>query len=158
MDALFQLCRDHNIKLVPSLGVLGKWNLDCGEFRTAVLDPESKTHEATYRYVREFVSRYADDPTVLMWELGNEHFLFADVDMEGRAAHGSGIYPENATNVRETYSREDSFTFDMLVEFHKEITAYIKSLDPNHLVTSGDSGPRGRAPQMAARSNAMFSG
>lgn len=142
MDALFELCRQHNVKLVPSLGVLGKWNLDYGEFRTAVLNPDSKTYEATYRYVGEFVSRYAEDPTVLMWELGNEHFLSADVDMEGRAAHGRGIYPENASNVRETYSREDSFTFDMLVEFHKEITAYIKGLDPDHLVTSGDSGPR----------------
>ena len=142
MDAVFQLCRDHNIKLVPSLGVLGKWNLDCGEPRTAVLDPESKTHEATYRYVREFVSRYANDPTVLMWELGNEHFLLADVDMKGRPAPGRGIYPEDAGPVPETYAREDSFTFDMLVSFQKEMAAYIKSLDPNHLVTSGDSGPR----------------
>jgi mannan endo-1,4-beta-mannosidase len=142
MDELFDLCRRHNIKLVPSLTVLNKWNLDYGELRTAILDPGSKTHEATHRYVREFVSRYRDDPIVLMWELGNEHFLLADVNMQARPAPGKGIYPQDATGIREQYALGDSFTFDTLVKLQKEMAAYIKSLDPSHLVTSGDSGPR----------------
>lgn len=142
MDELFALCRRHRLRLVPSLGVLGKWDLDCGELRTAVLDPASKTREATYRYVREFVTRYRNDPTVLLWELGNEMFLTADVNMEGRAAPPKGVYPAGAKNIRTRYSFKDSFTFDMLVAFYKQMTAYIKELDPNHLVTSGDSGVR----------------
>lgn len=142
MDELFALCRKYSIKLIPSLGVLYKWDMDCGELRTAVLEPNSKTYEATRKYVREFVTRYKDDATVLMWELGNEYFLTADVNMDGWKMHGKGVYPDGTTEVREKYSLQDSFTFDMLLKFYKEITAYIKGLDPNHPVVSGDSGVR----------------
>lgn len=141
MDELFDLCRSHNVKLIPSLGVL-KWPLDCGEHVPAVLDPESRTYAATYGYVREFVTRYRDDPTVLMWELENEAFLRADVNMDGRRAPPRGVYPPDAENVRETYAFEDSLRFDMILRLYREMTAFIKALDPNHLVTSGDAGPR----------------
>ena len=142
MDELFALCAQHGLRLIPSLGVLFKWSLDCREPHTAVLNPGTETYKATYGYVREFVSRYKDDPCVLMWELQNEAFLHADVDMEGRKAKPQGVYPPDAGPVPEAYTREDSFTFDMLVRAYKEITAFIKELDPNHLVTSGDSGVR----------------
>ena len=142
MDELFVLCRDHRLKLIPSLGVLFKWSLDCGEPHTAVLDPESKTYKAAYGYVREFVTRYKDDPAVLMWELQNEAFLAADVNKANRPGPPRGIYPEGSTAWRETLTLEDSFRFDQLVQFYQDMTAFIKSLDPNHLVTSGDSGVR----------------
>lgn len=141
MDELFELCRKHGVKLIPSLGIL-KWHSDCNELMTAVLDPTSKTYEATRKYVREFVTRYKDDPLVLMWELENEAFLKADVNMKGRRARPRGVYPKGATWIRETYALEDSLRFDTLVRLYKEMASDIKSLDPNHLVTSGDSGPR----------------
>jgi len=141
MDELFDLCRKHHLKLVPDLGIL-KWHLDCNELMTAVLDPDSKTYRATYGYVREFVTRYKDDPLVLMWELENEAFLKADVNMKGRRARPKGVYPEGAKGIRETYTFEDSLRFDMLIKLYKEMTAFVKDLDPNHLVTSGDSGVR----------------
>ena len=141
MDEVFALCRERNIKLIPSLGVL-KWSSDCRELKPAVLDPDSKTHAATYKYVREFVTRYKDDPTVLMWELENEAFLIADVDMQGRKALPAGCYPTGTEGLAEEHVREDSFTFDMLIQLYREATAFIKEIDPNHLVTSGDSGPR----------------
>ena len=53
MDELFEICRKHRLKLVPSLGVLSKWHQDFGEPRTAVFDPKSKTHAANYGYIRE---------------------------------------------------------------------------------------------------------
>ena len=141
MDEVFELCRKHGLKLVPSLGIL-KWHSDCRELMTAVLDPESETYKATYGYVREFVTRYKDDPLVLMWELENEAFLKADVNMKGRRARPKGVYPKGATGVRETYTLEDSLRFDTLTQLYKEMTTFVKELDPNHLVTSGDSGPR----------------
>ena len=142
MDELFDFCRNHNIKLVPSLGVVFKWNWDCGEYQTALLDPNSKTYEATYRYVREFVTRYRNDPNVLMWERENEAFLHADVNMKGHQGKPKGLYPAGSQAYRETCVLEDSLRFDMLVQFYKDMTAFIKQLDPNHLVTSGDSGVR----------------
>jgi len=142
MDELFDLCRTHNVRLVPSLGVLFKWSLDCGELQTAVLDPASQTHAATYGYVREFVTRYKDDSNVLMWELQNEAFLRADVSMKDQPARPRGVYPPGFSNYREKYTLEDSFRFDDLVRFYKKMAAFIKAIDRNHLVTSGDSGVR----------------
>ena len=142
MDELFALCRQHHLKLVPSLGALFTWASVCGEPRTAILNPQSKTYAAAYGYVREFVTRYKDDPTVLMWELENESFLHADVDVTGQRALPKGVFPEGASAYRETYTAEDSLRFDTLVRFYREMTSFIKGLDANHLVTSGDSGVR----------------
>jgi endo-1,4-beta-mannosidase len=113
-----------------------------GEPRTAVFDPESKTHAATYDYIREFVGRYRNDPTVLLWELENEAFLKADVVVEGKPGLPAGVFSDGATMRRETYDSEDNLRFEQLVNLYQDVTAFIKELDPNHLVTSGDSGVR----------------
>ncbi|NPV45712.1 MAG: cellulase family glycosylhydrolase [Armatimonadetes bacterium] len=141
MDEVFALCRQHGVKLVPSLGTIPGPYLHYGETGQAILDPGSRTYEAVHRYVREFVTRYRDDPTVLMWELVNEAMLRADVEMVGRKLLPAGVYPEGAT-VREDGTLEDSLTWDMLQRLYREQTAFIKSLDPNHPVTSGDAGVR----------------
>ena len=141
MDEVFDLCRKHGLRLVPSLGIL-KWHADCNELMTAVSDANSKTYAATRQYVREFVTRYKNDPIVLMWELENEAFLKADVNMKGRRAPPRGVYAPGTTGIRETYAQEDSLRFETLVKLYKDMTAFIKDIDPNHLVTSGDSGVR----------------
>lgn len=95
------------------------------------------------RYVKEFVTRYKNDPTILMWELENESFLEADV------SNGLGekinwikeFYPK-VTKFREKHVVEDFFTFDQLVEFYRETVAYIHSLDVNHIISSGDANVR----------------
>lgn len=143
MDELFALCKRSGVRLVPCLNVTVQ-NNRFGEFRQAILDPSSKTWKETRRYVREFVSRYKDDPTVLMWELENELMLAADVDMEGRPMAPRGVYPEGA-KVRETGAREDSLTWEMTQRIYREQTAFIKSIDPDHPVTGGDAGVRPEA-------------
>ena len=143
MDELFALCRRLGLRLVPCLNVAG-WNSRCGEPRQAILDPSSKTWRANRRYVEAFVTRYKDDPTVLMWELENELMLAADVDFKGSRLLPRAVYPEGAV-VRETGEREDSLTWDMVQKIYREQTAFIQSIDPNHLVTSGDAGVRPEA-------------
>jgi hypothetical protein len=141
MDELFALCRQRHIRLIPSLQAIpGPYGI-FGETGQAILDPNSKTYEAVHRYVREFVTRYKDDPTVLMWELLNEGMLRSDVDMEGQPQLPAGVYPPGAV-VREKGVREDSLTWDMMQRLYKEHAQFIKSLDPNHLVTSGDASVR----------------
>lgn len=143
MDELFALCRSLGLRLVPSLNVTG-WHSRRGEPRRAILDPSSKTWKANRRYVEEFVGRYKDDPVVLMWELENELMLAADVDMKGSPLLPRAVYPEGAV-VRETGEREDSLTWAMTQRIYREQTALVKSIDPNHLVTSGDAGVRPEA-------------
>ncbi|WP_433379292.1 cellulase family glycosylhydrolase [Actinoplanes sp. CA-142083] len=62
--------------------------------------------------------RYKDDPTIMTWELGNEP-----------RCKGSGVYPQS-----------DHCTTDTLTGWAGEMTAYLKSLDRNHLVSVGDEG------------------
>ncbi len=143
MDELVALCRDHNVKLVPSLNVVMWHSIDnFDEPRQAILDPNSKTYKAAYGYIREFVTRYKDDTTILMWELLNEGMLASDVDMKDSKGLPRECYPADWTREQKTLTREDSFTWAMWLRIYKEQTAFIKSLDPNHLVTSGDAGTR----------------
>jgi len=147
MDDLFAQCRRRGLRLIPSLQTLHAWYLHSYENAQAILDPNSKTHRATHRYIREFVTRYKDDPTVLLWELENEAMLAADVDMAGRSLPGKGVYPPGIA-AREQGVREDSLTWEMTLRLYREHTAFIKSLDPNHLVTSGDASVR---PECSSR-------
>lgn len=143
MDELFALCRRSGLRLVPCLNVTSQ-HARCGEPRQAILDPGSKTWNENRRYVEAFVARYKDDPTVLMWELENELMLAADVDMQGTPQLPPGVYPEG-TVVREMGTREDSLTWEMTQRIYREQAAFIRSIDPNHPVTSGDAGVRPEA-------------
>ena len=143
MDEVFALCKEHNIKLIPSIfWHLDMWNMICEEDRQAILDPNSKTYQAMHKYAQEIVSRYKDDTNILMWELMNEGFLAADVQMEGREAPPEGVYLPTNKLRKETWKQQDSLTAPMLLQFYKEMTEYIKGIDPNHLVTSGDANVR----------------
>lgn len=138
MDEVVALCRQHGVKLVPSLNTIPGWYQYYGEVGQAILDPKSKTYAGVYGYLREMITRYQDEPTILMWELVNEGTLRADVDQEGRNSLPKGVYPEGAA-VREKGVREDSLTWAMFQQLYRDQTNFIKALDPHHLVTSGDA-------------------
>lgn len=142
MDDLFALCHKHHLRLVPSLAALDYWHNYCQEPAQAALDPNSKTFRLTRKYVTEFVTRYKDDPTVLMWEIQNECMNAADVDLKGHKLWPAALFPPSSPPVRTVGTREDSLTWDMILRIYRKQAAYIKSLDHNHLVESGDSGVR----------------
>src|SRR5450759_267213 len=62
--------------------------------------------------------KYKDDPTIMTWELGNEP-----------RCKGSGLYPPSS-----------SCNTSTITNWAAEMSAYIKSLDKNHLVSSGSEG------------------
>ena len=141
MDELTALCRTHHVRLIPSIFFhIYLWPLICGEDYQAIADPTSKTYQAMHRYATELVSRYKDDTNILAWELSNEVFLAADVNMDGRDAPGSGVMLSPTAKTKLTVS--DSLTTAMILAFYRDMTALIREVDPNHLVTSGDAGPR----------------
>ncbi|KAK0461131.1 mannanase [Desarmillaria tabescens] len=72
---------------------------------------------AYMNYVKTFVSRYVNDPTILGWELANEPRC------KGSTGTTSG-----------------SCTTTTITKWAAAISAYIKSIDPNHLVGIGDEG------------------
>ncbi|EAQ84304.1 hypothetical protein CHGG_10708 [Chaetomium globosum CBS 148.51] len=79
-----------------------------------------KIKDAFKRYVKEMVTRYKDSPAIFAWELGNEPRCGAD---------GVRNLPPS-----------DNCTPEVLSSWVSEISAYIKDLDSNHLVTWGGEG------------------
>jgi mannan endo-1,4-beta-mannosidase len=62
--------------------------------------------------------KYKDDPTIMTWELANEPRCI-----------GSGDYP-----------RSPNCTAQTLVDWARDVSAFVKSIDRNHLVSVGDEG------------------
>ena len=150
MDAVFGHAREKDVMLVPSLFWMSYlWSDLCDEPRGKIADPNSKTYQAMRTYTTELVSRYKDDPNVLMWELGNEYFLSADLDASHNPkANGAGA---KHLGTRPARNREDSLTTDQLVTFYSNMSSHLHAIDPNHLVTSGDAGPRNTSRSLRDR-------
>lgn len=79
-----------------------------------------KIKDAYKRYVKAMVTRYKDSPAIFAWELGNEPRCGAD-------------------GVR-NLPRSEKCTPEVLSAWVSEMSAYIKKLDRNHLVTWGGEG------------------
>lgn len=80
--------------------------------------PEIK--DAFKAYVEQMVTRYKDSPAIMAWELANEPRCGAD-------------------GVRNLPRSEDC-TVELMSEWIDEMSTFVKSLDPNHLVTWGGEG------------------
>ncbi|KAL0956595.1 hypothetical protein HGRIS_002732 [Hohenbuehelia grisea] len=78
---------------------------------------DSKVIAAFKNYVNTFVTRYKNDPTILGWELANEP----------RCRGSTGTSTGTCTPAT-------------ITAWAKDISAYIKSIDSNHLVAIGDEG------------------
>lgn len=76
--------------------------------------------EAYKRYIEAVVTRYRDSPTIFAWELANEPRCGAD---------GTRNLP-----------RSEDCDPELLGGWVEEMSAYVKSLDPHHLVTWGGEG------------------
>ena len=141
MDELVTLCRTHHVRLVPSIFFhIYLWPMICGEDYQAIADPHSNTYRAMHKYASELVSRYRDDTNILAWELSNEVFLAADVNMAGRDSPAPQTMLSATTKTKLTVN--DSLSTATILKFYGDMTAHIRRIDPNHLVTSGDAGPR----------------
>ncbi|KAK0705696.1 beta-mannanase [Lasiosphaeris hirsuta] len=82
--------------------------------------------DAFKRYVKAMVTRYADSPAIMAWELANEPRCGAD-------------------GVRNLPRSPAGCTPAVLSAWVDEMSRYVKSLDPHHLVTWGGEGGFNRA-------------
>ncbi|MEK7571989.1 MAG: PA14 domain-containing protein [Patescibacteria group bacterium] len=133
LDYVLYQAHEKGIRVV--LPLVNNWK-DFGGMDQYVRWRGGKYHDAFYtdetikgwykNYVKTLLNRvntytgiaYKDDPTILSWELANEP----------RCA-GSGDYPAS-----------ESCTPDTIASWADEMSSYIKSIDPNHLVGVGDEG------------------
>jgi hypothetical protein len=124
MDRTLALCDKYDIRVVASLGVVRPdFAKVAGEpFTDQIARKDSKSRGLTEDFARTVVSRYRDRKTIAMWEHGNELLLKADIG--GKKREWNGISIPTATEI---------------ARFHREMAEFIRGIDPNHLVTTGDS-------------------
>jgi len=85
---------------------------------TSIPRPRSRTHSKNY--VKAVVSRYKDSSAIFAWELANEPRCDAD---------GTRNLP-----------RSTHCTVNTLTSWANEISTYIKSIDPHHMIAVGSEG------------------
>jgi hypothetical protein len=155
-DQMLLECDKNQIRVVATL----IWNIenlaDLGHnsLEESFRNPEALGRMRTEEYIREVVSRYKDRPTIAMWEIGNEFNLFADLQDPGGVIPSdhiqSELYPGPV--VRDEHN---NFTSDDLATFYEDTATLIRSIDQNHLISTGSSSPRPYAMHLlrAARAN-----
>ena len=132
LDKTLALCDKHDIRVV--------WSLSAGSFtdtklvphkgwvhgkehkRELMSNPTSRSRRLLYRYIDETVARYKHRKAVLMWEVGNETTLSADI------GNNAGIY-----------QGERMPTLKDVAGFMNDVAKRIKAADPLRLVNSGGS-------------------
>lgn len=124
VDRMLDLCDRYDIRVVACLG-LGdeKYARATGEtWVDLIANKDSRARKLAEAYARTIVERYKDRPTIAMWEIQNELLLAADIGGRERMWNKKAIP-----------------TLTEVARFHREMSDFIKSIDPNHLTTTGDS-------------------
>ena len=98
-----------------------------------IADSTSDSYRLLEAYVREFVERYRDHPALYFYELSNELSDHADIDLKELWA---GTGPAG------------NFSTDQLINFTERLAGLIRTLDPNHLISSGFNLPRRSATHL----------
>ncbi len=139
LDAVVASAKRHRIGLIPSLF----WSDSCvpdlvGESMDQWANPESRTQAFMRRYVQEVVVRYANEPAVWAWELGNEYSLGAS--LPNASDHRPPVHPALGTAASRT--PKDDQTYDMVRVVFQAFATEVRKHDPHRLIVSGDSFPR----------------
>jgi mannan endo-1,4-beta-mannosidase len=145
LDYVLDQADRHGVRLIlalvngpPDFGGVAQYVKWCAPGQTVLAFYNNASCRTLYQnYVRHVVTRvntyngrrYADDPTIFAWELGNELELPDNLDKSGQAIRG----------------------------WIGTMAAFIKSLDRNHMVATGESGfdvtASGYSPVSTAYSN-----
>ncbi len=132
MDYMYDLCDKYGIRVIVSFQleaamfvahelIDGVWVNTSGDIdMDIVATPESESRKTVDAYLDEYVGRYKDRDTILMWEVSNEMSLDMDVRSNG----------------------VPSVSAIQLGNFYAHVAEQIHAIDNNHLVDSGDAGMR----------------
>ncbi len=127
-DYMYDLCDKYGIRMVVNMGltgpefiegsyVNGKW-VQSETYYDLITNKNSKSRQNVNEFIEQYINRYKDRDTVLMWEIVNEGALDADV------GYNTG---------------EARYSLWQLGQYYSDMTEQIKKHDPDHLVISGDS-------------------
>lgn len=134
VDAVVARAELLGLRLVPSLGYgssgSGPSNparLTNETYRDLITQPTSSVRQMLFKYAHDFVTRYAASPAILMWELGNELNLEADLCPDAHSGRTAG----------------DVFSTSEAMVFLQDYRAAVRAADHRQrLVNTGVSSPR----------------
>ncbi len=131
-DRMLLAADKHGITVVPSLLFNIRMLPDYVQRKTGTqegivgyLTSGTVSNRLAVTYVTAIVTRYRNDPRVLLWEIGNEYNLEADLSLQLKSR------PSNEVP-----------TSEQIRGFLAQIGTVIKRADRRHLVTSGNSDMR----------------
>ena len=129
MDEMINDLTASDIKLVPSLlfNTYQYPQFTGTDFHTFVTDSNSLASQYAESFIKMFINRYKNNPTIYFYELTNEMNISADIDTYSMTGNDS-LYA--------------NYTTDEMNGFNKRFTKLIRSLDPTRLITSGYGFPR----------------
>ncbi len=105
-----------------------------GEKRSAMGDPDSKTVKYAKEYVTTVVREFVDSPAIWAWEIGNEYNLDADLcDPECK------IWLPDGFGLADNADGFDYYTSDEMRTFMVEVAKAIRAVDPDRMISSGNS-------------------
>jgi len=124
VDRMLDLCDKYDIRIVACLGLGDDKYARAGNetWVDLIANKDSQARKLAEDYARTMVERYKNRPTIAMWEIQNELLLGADIGGKERV-----------------WNKKKIPTLTEVERFHKEMSAFIKSIDSNHLTTTGDS-------------------
>lgn len=134
VEKTLDLCEKHGIAVVWSLAagdfvdkalVNGVWVAGEEHTRELMANPGSRSRKRLEEFLSTFIPRYAPRKSIVMWEIGNEITLKADI------GNDSGVFE----GVRVP-------TLAQVAGFYRDVTGLIKKADPLRLVNNGGSRPR----------------
>ncbi|KAK7463661.1 hypothetical protein VKT23_005602 [Stygiomarasmius scandens] len=127
LDFVIQTAAEHDIKVI--LAFTNNWvGYGGSELYVNWIAGEGSTHDVFYsdrrivasyqRYVKTIVNRYKSSPTIFAWELMNEARCLGDLPSGPACVPGT----------------------ELLNQWYKEQSDFVRSLDPHHLITTGGEG------------------
>lgn|GEM_PF-1394965 len=126
----------NGIKIVPVF--VWNWTQFPAMTHEKIIDmmtnPESESFKLLTKYIADFIQHYKEHPMLYFYELTNELNLGADLDLVA-SCQNENPYPELCLPI-------SNFSTDQMIAFTDSLANYIKSLDSNHLISSGFSLPR----------------
>jgi len=146
MDQMMNDLDTYQLKIVPVF----IWNwiqfpaMASEKVSDMLTNPNSKSYGLLTQYISDFVTRYRNRGTMAFYELTNELNLGADIDEVSYCNYQYPAYPE----ICAVYS---NFTTDQMNTFAAGLAAYVKSLDPAHMIEPGYSIPRSASQHLRAQ-------
>lgn len=138
MDEMFNDLNAFGVKIIPTLiwNVMQFPQLTYTNFRDYITDTNSVAYRQSLKFISEFINRYKNNPAVLYYDLNNEMNLVIDID--------------NVT-ISPGDTLAGNVTTDEMIAYNFNVSNFIRSIDPYHMICSGYGCPRSSAAHLRSQ-------